>query len=299
MSEGGVDDDDQDEDTNMMGSDVYEICMDTVLAKRMQEWEEAVQINNVEHEKRWNDDVKRMEEDLCREGLDSHVSEMYSPPRVTSMASKMGLIPGMALDLTTVDEDDGKPWDFNDEKKRRKAMKLVRKRKSLLLIVSPMCAAFSQLQSLNFSRMTSEDVEKVKSYGRKHLEFCMKLCQIQVEQGLYFLHEHPAGARSWSEPCVQHVLGLPGVVRVDGNMCAFGMLQRDKDGVGLVKKPTGFMTNSAEIARRLNQVCPGGHRHIYLISGRAKRAEVYPDELCREFLKGLITQMKMDGRLLG
>ena len=65
------------------------------------------------------------------------------------------------------------------------------------------------------------------------------------------------------------------VQKVVGNMCAFGMLQEDEHGVGLVKKPTGFMTNSDEIARRLKQSCPGGHRHIYLINGRAKRAEVY------------------------
>ena len=82
-------------------------------------------------------------------------------------------------------------------------------------------------------------------------------------------------------------------------MCAFGMLQEDEHGVGLVKKPTGFMTNSRCIADRLKRPCEGGHRHIHLINGRAKRAEVYPDELCYEILQGLIEQMKLDKRLLG
>ena len=40
-----------------------------------------------------------------------HVIEVYSPPRVTSLAHRFGLRPGMALDLTTVDEN-GLPWDF-------------------------------------------------------------------------------------------------------------------------------------------------------------------------------------------
>ena len=37
------------------------------------------------------------------------VSEIFSPPRVTAMATRMGLKPGFALVLTVVDPDDGKP----------------------------------------------------------------------------------------------------------------------------------------------------------------------------------------------
>ena len=44
----------------------------------------------------------------------SHVSEVYSPPRVTGLAPRLGLIPGLALDLSIDDPDDGKPWDFNN-----------------------------------------------------------------------------------------------------------------------------------------------------------------------------------------
>ena len=34
-------------------------------------------------------------------------------------------------------------------------------------------------------------------YGLKHLKFCIELYNIQLSNGLYFLHEHPASARSW------------------------------------------------------------------------------------------------------
>ena len=40
------------------------------------------------------------------------VSEIYSSPRITVMAKLLlsfGIIPGMAFDLTTIDED-GNPW---------------------------------------------------------------------------------------------------------------------------------------------------------------------------------------------
>ena len=43
-----------------------------------------------------------------------------------------------------------------------------------------------------------------------------------------------------------------------GHMCSFGMAQWDKEGIGLIKKPTGLMTNSPEIAKKLDKKCKGG-----------------------------------------
>ena len=120
----------------------------------------------------------------------------------------------MALDLSAVDPDDGKPWDFNDPEKRRKALKKVFTERSLLLIGSPMCSSFSRLQNLNWGRMDPEEVERVKSYGRKHFRFACKLYSMQKELNLYFLHEHPAGAKSWEEPCVTTLLKSTGVSKV-------------------------------------------------------------------------------------
>jgi len=72
-----------------------------------------------------------------------HVSEIYSPPRVTNIANKIGLTPGFAFDLTTVDPVDGKAWDFNDPIKRERALNTVRQEKPYLLVGSPPCRAFN------------------------------------------------------------------------------------------------------------------------------------------------------------
>jgi len=76
------------------------------------------------------------------------------------------------------------------------------------------------------------------------------------------------------------------------------MTQEDKDGERSIKKPTGIMTNSECIAKRMERKCQGLHRHITLVDGRAKEAEVYPKELCKEIIKGLIEQMESDKRLI-
>ena len=160
-----------------------------------------------------------------------------------------------------------------------------------------MCTAFSRLQKMNFARMRKEDVERVIEHGTKHLEFCMRLYKLQHEQGLYFLHEHPEKATSWTNPVVEEVMRLKGVRKVIGHMCAFGMVQEDELGEGLIKKPTAFMSNCEGVLKRLNKKCSNDHRHILLVGGRARRAQVYPDELCREILLGLMDQMRLDGRI--
>ena len=65
------------------------------------------------------------------------------------------------------------------------------------------------------------------------------------------------------------------------------MYQETAEGEMMVKKPTGFMTNANHIANELGKECNGKHTHVHLLNGRASRAEVYPDELCKEMIRGL------------
>ena len=74
------------------------------------------------------------------------VSEVCSPPRLTSMIGEMakqGLGPGFALDLSCIDPDDNEPWDLSIPAKQQKALKMVREQKPLFLVGSPCCRAFS------------------------------------------------------------------------------------------------------------------------------------------------------------
>ena len=48
-----------------------------------------------------------MHEALEQEGIGSAVMEIFSPARVNGMAERLGIMPGMSLDLTGADEDDG------------------------------------------------------------------------------------------------------------------------------------------------------------------------------------------------
>lgn len=137
-------------------------------------------------------DLKEEEEVLKRSlsnscpGVESHVPQFYSPPRISRMAETFKAILGSALDLATLDPDDQLPWGYDNLAKREKAKQFVQQRRSLLLIGSPMCSAFSQLQHLNFPNMSKAYIERVINYGRKHLEFCIELYRIQVKDKIIF-----------------------------------------------------------------------------------------------------------------
>ena len=171
------------------------------------------------------------------------VAEVYSPPRVVEVATSMGLRGGWSLDLTTQDEL-GNPWDFNKLHMRNKAVRKLLSDKPLVLIGSPMCTAYSTISRINYIKMDPIEVEHRLATARKHLEFCVKLYDIQWRSGRHFLHEHPDGAGSWQESCVKKLLVKHGVIRTTGDQCMYGLKPKDEKGVGPARKRTGFMTNS-------------------------------------------------------
>ena len=124
-----------------------------------------------------------------------------------------------------------------------------------------------------------------------------------MERGAYFLHEHPALATSWREPCVQEVLSQPGVRRIRADQCQLGQQNEVGDPV---KKPTGFMSNSDELLKELERKCfgrnglcsrPRGGRHAQCIGRVARRSAIFQEELCLGILRGIRKQMETDHRM--
>ena len=95
------------------------------------------------------------------------VSEIYSPPRVTHaarMLPRLGVTPGFALDITTTDEN-GVPWDFSRDDRKKKATQLVINDEPDLLVGSPMCKDYSPWQRLNKAK--SQDPDKYVAARRQ------------------------------------------------------------------------------------------------------------------------------------
>ncbi len=241
------------------------------------------------------------------------ISEVFSPPRVTRYLSRFPneqMVPGFALDLTCTDPSDGKPWNFDLKEKRTRAMMLLRTQRPLFLIGSPPCTAWSTWQALNNEKhmRDPEVVRREQVRAMVHLRFVAQMYQEQVNHGRYFVHEHPANATSWPKSCIEAVMKLQGVERVNGDQCQYGASVKSGPHKGApIKKPTGFMSNAPEVLARLSRRCQsrhgsecsrraGGH-HAHCEGKIAREAAEYPDGLCRALLSGMVAQVKADGKL--
>ena len=211
------------------------------------------------------------------------VSEVYSPPRVTEVAEATGLRAGWALDLT-IKKEDGEPWDLSIPHNQVEALRKQEQEAPVLLIASPMCAAFSTLQNLNYRNMTPKELEAKLKAAIDHLDFALKMCEIQAKNGRYFVFEHPVQARSWSLSLVKRLFKYKDVTTVDFDFCQLGMHSQGYPA----RKRTRIMTNSLCISKRLSRFqCDHSHQHIPLMNGRAGACQVYPRNFCAQLCLGL------------
>ncbi len=63
----------------------------------------------VQEVRRWGDGVEWMKRELdaCGANVGMHTTEVYSPPRVNTMAETIWTIPGFSMDLESCGSDDG------------------------------------------------------------------------------------------------------------------------------------------------------------------------------------------------
>ena len=96
------------------------------------------------------------------------------------------------MDLTNVDPEDGKPWDFSQKEKRDKVRRMQRKPRPIFFVGSPMCTYFSSWQYLNYSKSNDKEaIARAYAGACLHMKFVSELNHEQIESNRYILHEHP------------------------------------------------------------------------------------------------------------
>ena len=127
-----------------------------------------------------------------------------------------GLIGGLSMDLTI-------GYDFNKFEGRQRAWRHVQDDKPLVLIGSPMCTMFSQLQRLNWGHGAERDAEMQRKFDNVvgHMEFVCSLYRHQVEQGRFFLHGHPKTTFSWDLKCICEIKAMKMVRGSAGRLLRF------------------------------------------------------------------------------
>ena len=130
---------------------------------------------------------------------------------------------------------------------------------------------------------------------------------MQLDDGRYFLHEHPALASSWIQPCITNLLNRPEVDKVRCDQCQYDQeVSSGKDKGSPIMKPTCFMSNAPELLTTLQRRCTGRNgqcsrrrsgAHVLCSGPIAKMGQKFPRALCAAILRGMTKQLKHDGVL--
>jgi len=232
------------------------------------------------------------------------VSEIFSPPRFSAAAQFAGLRPGFAVDLETM-KPDGTHWDLDNRADVLNVKAMIQDEDPYLVTGSPPCDPFSKLQNLSKHKRDPKVVADNLARGKRHIRTCIGIYRERMDKGRYFLHEHPKGATSWDMEEMKELMKDPRVYVVQGPMCRWDMKATDAQGEGYVRKETVWVTNSICLAETLQGVCKNVkagreiHRHVHLINGRARAAQVYPPKMVKAVVLGIRDQLIMDGEMPG
>ena len=121
------------------------------------------------------------------------VVELYSEPRVVKEAAARGLKASLSEDLKT-------GYDLLSKETKNNVRAEVRRRRPRLLVTSPPCTKFSQLQNL---RPYPERLQEELPEAIDHMTFSVEMQEEQLARGDHGLHEHPDTATSWMLPAVE------------------------------------------------------------------------------------------------
>ena len=58
------------------------------------------------------------------------------------------------------------------------------------------------------------------------LRFCAKLYKMQLDQGMYFLHENPPGSESWLDPTINKLVNDQRVIKISGEVRVSKLIKR-------------------------------------------------------------------------
>ena len=196
------------------------------------------------------------------------ICEVYSPPRVTSMARQMGHSGGWNLDPTVEDALGGQRWDLLDQERFEHACRRLRRDRPEVLILYPPCVS-----SLTVSSLSKAPREEIRQEGEKLMLKALELCRIQRELGGVYVLEHPKSSHAWGIEAVKDFMGK--------SECCSRSLHRIAYGT----KPSIVLSNNGVLVELLAARCDGECRPIHR---QTRATEQYSDEFCRAVVKGAL-----------
>ena len=209
-------------------------------------------------------------------GCKADLIEIYAgAAHITEVASQMG--------LRTIEPIDQVYGIHMSKSGKGDIVELVEARKPYLTVYEIECRLWGPLTNLNY-HYRPEVLEELRRAERSAVLSMSRHCERIHGEGRMFLIENPAHSRLWQEKCMQRLMSLPGVKDVVCDMCCFNLQGRQG---GLMKKPTRWLSNCAEVLEMLDARCPGDHEHEECMGPNTRLGQVYTYELAHAVVHGL------------
>ena len=184
-------------------------------------------------------------------------------------------------------------WDFFEASDRKLFWQSYEEQQPDLVVMTPVCKAFSVIMNSNWSRMSEREVARIQKSCMAMFQFCIQVADEQLSRGKEFVLEQPDGASSWNTHAATWLARQERVLHVAFDQCMLG-LQVSPDGPS--QKRTAFMLNHLGIADEIVQYqCKGEHQHVPLQGGLPLKAQVWPSGLIQAVLRGIQRQVEWSG----
>ena len=218
------------------------------------------------------------------------IAEICNPNRFGRHADVFGLRSGQAFDLEL-------GWNLLDRKQQSYVRSYILTEKPGLVILSPPCTKFSMLQNLSYPKWCKDPAKFEKHLmelrqAKELLRFCAEICELRRQFGSTFVFEHPWSASSWDEKCLRQLINQQDVYLARTDQCQFDLQTEQGE---FMRKRSGFLTNSIEIAEALNQSCQKDHQHCHVMGraigsrwNRSRLAQKYPYPLVAAILNAYV-----------
>ena len=220
-----------------------------------------------------------------------HFMEVFSNPRIAPYVSGLGMRVGPSIDL-------GTGWNLALRSCQNHLLQLLAVLQPFVLMLSPPCTVFSQVQNSMKNRRKCQRTWK-KHYEQGLLLWRSALCLFkeQCRQGRKAVLEHPWLASSWALSITEEVANTPGVFQTIFDQCLLGLVTTAEQKP--VRKRTRFLSNlqTLEICfstRCTPETCshlPVEHAWLQGREGGASRcrsAQVYPADFCRGMARSVL-----------
>ncbi len=203
--------------------------------------------------------------------------------------ARCGIKLGQAYDLRT-------GYNINGPKVKDEIRRCIWTGEPDLVVGSPKCGPFSQINDIN--DQAAEAAIAKKKMVIEHLKFTFECCAIQMqESNKYVLFEHPRASKPWKRYIINEAEARLGMKIYRCDQCYFATQEHtDRHGTsGLIKKPTGFMTNCRKVGDNLSKTGMACHEHVDVFGDLSQKSQACSVHLVRAVLSGLKNALRNKG----